>query len=46
MELYQEILAHILQNMTMCISFPELKCDIGALIERECYQPYKKSRQS
>ncbi|WP_297288737.1 hypothetical protein [uncultured Flavonifractor sp.] len=42
MELYQEILAHILQNMTMCISFPELKCDIGALIERECYQALQK----
>ncbi|HIZ94824.1 hypothetical protein [Flavonifractor sp. An112] len=42
MELYQEILAHILQNTTVCISFPELKCDISALVEQECYQALQK----
>lgn len=38
MELYQEILAHILHNATMCISFPEWDCDVGALMEGRCYQ--------
>lgn len=38
MELYQEILAHILQHETMCISFPEWNCDVGALVEGRCDQ--------
>ena len=42
MELYQEILAHILQNTTVNISFPELSCDISTLMEQSCYQALQK----
>ncbi|MBM6925182.1 hypothetical protein [Pseudoflavonifractor phocaeensis] len=42
MELYQEILAHILQNTTVNISFPELSWDISSLVEQRCYQAMQK----
>ena len=42
MELHQEILAHILQNTTVNISFPELSCDISTLMEQRCYQALQK----
>lgn len=42
MELHQEMLAHILQNTTVNISFPELPCDIRTLTEQRCYQALQK----
>lgn len=36
MELYKEILAHILQNEELHVIFPNLEIDAAAIIEGEC----------
>ena len=39
MELYQEILCHVLANEKVQVSFPELvNTDITKIVELECYQ--------
>ena len=39
MELYQEILCHVLANEKVQVSFPELvNTDVTKIVERECYK--------
>ena len=39
MELYQEILCHVLSNKKIQVSFPELiNTDVTTIVELECYK--------
>lgn len=39
MELYQEILCHVLENEKVQVSFPELvNTDVTKIVELECYK--------
>lgn len=43
MELYQEILCHVLSNETIQVSFPQLQnTDISKIVELECYQALRR----
>ena len=43
MELYQEILCHVLANETVQISFPQLQnTDVTKIVELGCYQALHK----
>lgn len=43
MELYQEILCHVLENEKVQVSFPELvNTDVTKIVELECYKPLAK----
>lgn len=43
MELYQEILCHVLANETVQISFPQLEnTDVTKIVELRCYQALHK----
>ena len=43
MELYQEILCHVLANEKVQVSFPELtNTDVTKIVELECYKALRK----
>ena len=43
MELYQEILCHVLANQKIQVSFPELiNTDVTEIVELECYKALAK----
>ena len=43
MELYQEILCHVLANQKIQVSFPELiNTDVTKIVELECYKALSK----
>ena len=43
MELYQEILCHVLANEKIQVSFPELvNKDVTTIVELECYKALRK----
>ena len=43
MELYQEILRHVLANEKVQVSFPELvNTDVTKIVELECYKALRK----
>lgn len=47
MELYQEILCHVLANGKVQVSFPQLEnTDVSKIVELECYQHCTELRPS
>lgn len=42
MELYKELLIHLLQSEKLQIVFPDLKIDVAELVELHCYQTLQK----
>jgi len=45
-ELYQEILAHVLEKTNIQVVFPDLEIDAEKNVGLECYKALKKSRPS
>lgn len=42
MELYKEILVHILQSQDVCVTFPDLPIDAEQLAEMVCYEALRR----
>lgn len=43
MELFQEILCHVLSNEKVQVSFPQLEnTDVSKIVELECYQAFRR----
>lgn len=42
MELYKEILSHVLENEEMHIVFPNITKNLADIVEGECYQAIQK----
>ncbi len=45
MELYKEILIHILSNEAINISFPTLSVNVSEIIEGECYKALQRIKE-
>lgn len=45
MELYRELLIHVLSQEKVEVTFPSLNTDISALLERECYKTLLKIKE-
>ena len=42
MDLYQEILSHVLENETVEVTFPNLQINAAEIVQMRCYQALKK----
>ena len=45
MELYKELLVHVLSRERAEVSFPALKSDLSTLLEQECYKTLVKIKE-
>ena len=45
MEIYQEILSRVLSQTEMEVTFPNLKMDVQAIVEMECYEALQRIQE-
>jgi len=46
MELYKELLIHVLSKDRVEVTFPELNLELSTLLERECYKVLSKIKEA